>query len=123
MPKDNTERIDAALKAAEAADEKTLLQQQKSAMASLMRRKRHAQMPGKRNMLVVASHPSATAIISMHSCHARRFSASPGVKIGPPVNVPKLAGLTPSHFCYDQGICQPPEGMWEAVRPCLVAAC
>ena len=52
MPKDDTERIDAALRAAEAADDKTLLQQQKSAMASLMRKSRHAQIPGEKEYAV-----------------------------------------------------------------------
>ena len=64
MPKDDTERIDAALRAAEAADDKTLLQQQKSARASLMRKSRHAQIPGERSMLSNASHPSATVTIA-----------------------------------------------------------
>ena len=123
MPKDDTERIDAALRAAEAADDKTLLQQQKGAMASLMRKSRHAQIPGERSMLSNASHPSATVIISTHSCHARRCSASSGLKVGPSVDMRKLAGLTLSQFCYDQGIRQPPEDMWEAIRPCLAATC
>ena len=76
MPKDDTEKIDAALRAAEAADDKTLLQQQKSAMASLMHRKRQARIPGKRSMLVLATHQVAAAIICMHSLHARRCSVS-----------------------------------------------